>query len=279
MNRWAMNRWLLPLLLAASPALAQPAIPDALRGAWFAGACAAPTATLYTTARAAVRLPHEGPARLLRFQSIGQQGEWFVGTAGGPEAPRLLLRAAGAALETAEPDAKLRDDLLPGESPRTSWRRCEAPPAGIAVRHGEGFAFLGTIETLEAACAGPFPRCAEALVAAADISGDRLVTAAEIARLLRGAAWVAAVQEGGTADTVLAVEGAGLVGGVLAARLLIESLDFDGDGRLSAAEIAQDRGALPAGGGAAAGRPLRFEALGAAAGFLRGLVEGIAGAR
>jgi hypothetical protein len=274
-----MIRWLLPLLLASAPALAQPAIPEALRGAWFAGACAAPSATLYATARAAVRLPHEGPARLLRFQSVVEQGGWVVGTAGGAEAPRLMLRAEGAGLETAEPEAKLRDDRLPGDSPRTLWRRCDAPSAAIALRHGEGFAFLGTLEVVEAACAGPFPRCAEALVAAADVSGDRLVTAAEIARLLRGAAWVAAVQEGGTADTVLAVEGAGLVGGILAARLLIESLDFDGDGRLSAAEIAQDRGALPAGGGTAAGGPLRFEALGAAAGFLRGLIEGIAGAR
>jgi hypothetical protein len=277
-----MMRWPLALLLAAAlarPALAQPALPEAMRGAWFAGGCAAPSATLYATARAVVRLPEEGPARLLRFESMAERAGWLVGTAAGAEAPRLLLRAEGAALETAEPDAKLRDDLLPGDSPRMAWQRCAAPPAAIAVRNGEGFAFLAALETLEAACAGPFGACAAALVAAADVSGDRLLSAAEIARLLRGAAWVAAVQEGGTTDTVLAVEGAGLLGGVVVARLLIEGLDFDGDGRLSVAEIAQDRAALPAGGGSAAGRPLRFEALGAAAGFLRGLVEGIAGAR
>lgn len=269
----------LALLLAATPALAQAGLPEAMRGAWFAGTCAAPSATLYATARAAVRLPEDGPARLLRFASIAGREGWMVGTAGGAEAPRLLLRATERGLETAEPDAKLRDDRLPGDTPRSAWQRCDEVPAAIAVRNGEGFAFLAALETLEAACAGPFARCAAALVAAADVSGDRLVSAAEIARLVRGAAWVAAVQEGGTTDTVLAVEGAGLLGGVVAARLLIESLDFDGDGRLSAAEIAQDRGTLPAGGGAAAGSPLRFEALGAAADFLRGLVEGLAGAR
>ncbi|MGK7869649.1 hypothetical protein [Falsiroseomonas sp. E2-1-a20] len=292
------------LLASTAPALAQPqpgrpapatpaapaaqGIPQPLRGAWFAGDCTEPTAVLVVTARSVARLDSEEPAHLFRFRGTRRLGGWTLGTAGGAEAPRLLLRAVGAGLETAEPDPKTRDDRLPGELEPESWRRCATPPLALAALHGEGAAFLGALEHMEAGCGPVAPgsgataaACAATIVAQADVSGDGRLSAAELARLARGAAWLAAVREGATPDLLSAAVGAGGLAGLLAARVLVESLDYDGDGRISAAELVQDRGALagPPGGplGNAAGSPLRLEGLAEGAGLVRGLAEGLFG--
>ncbi|MDO9503035.1 hypothetical protein [Falsiroseomonas sp.] len=277
--------WLRPLaaaLLLASAAQAetQPtpaAVPEALRGAWFTGACADPEAMLLLTARAAARLEAQEPARLYRFRQIRVQEGWTIGTAGGAEAPRLMLRPTAQGLETAEPEAKLREDRLPGDSVVAPWHRCPAPPVALAAVHGEGAAFLAALEHLEEGCGSGTPgACAAAIVAQADVSGDGRLSVAELARLLRGAAWVVAVQEGATQDGVAAAVGAGGLAGILAARLLMESLDYDGDGRISAAELAQDRVGFATAPGTAAGRPLRMDGVTEGAGMLRGLLEGLA---
>ncbi len=265
-------------LAAMQPVSAQTeaALPEAQRGAWFAGDCADPRGMLVVTARSVARVDAEAPARLFRLAATRTTESWTIGTATGAEAPRILLRNAGDSLETAEPDAKTRDDRLPGATPVASWRRCPAPPPVLAALHGEGAAFLAIVEHLEAGCASGTPGvCAQAIVAQGDVSGDGLLTTAEVARLARGAAWLGAVQEGGTQDVIAAAVGAGAVAGILAGRVLLESLDYDGDGRLSAAELAQDRAAFAAAPGNAAGRPLRVEGLTEGAGMLRGLFEGL----
>lgn len=264
-------------VLAAAPAAAQ-GVPEALRGSWAQGACAAPTAILHVTARSAARLPAEGEARLFRFRTLRMQGEWSVGVGGGAEAPRLMLRANGDALDSAEPDAKTRDDHLPGGAPVTRWRRCATPTPGFALLHGEGIAFLGALERLEAACQGDAARdCVAALVTEADVSGDGALSVAEIARLLRGAAWAMAAQDGAGPAALAAASAVGGMAALAAARLLVESLDYDGDGRLSAAELAQDRTRFPDATGSAAGQPVAIEALATGAGLLRGLLERLAG--
>ncbi|WP_198372564.1 EF-hand domain-containing protein [Roseomonas rosulenta] len=264
------------LLLAAGPAAAQ-GIPEVLRGTWAQGACAVPTDLLHLTARNLVRLPADGPARLVRLRSLRALGDWTLGTGAGAEAPRVLLRAAGDALETMEPDAKLRDDRLPGDTPVRRWQRCTVPPPGLAALHGEGLAVLGALERLEAACQeGAAPPCLAALVAVGDVSGDGKLGVAEVARLLRGVAWAMAAQDAGTPEALATAVGLGSIAALAAARLIVDGLDFDGDGRLSAAELAQDRAAWPSGGGAAAGRPVVIEALGEGAGLLRALLERLA---
>lgn len=281
--------WLAVGLFLASfvaSAQAQPAaagVPENLRGAWFAGICADPEAMLLVTARAAARLEADAPAHLFRFRQIRAQGGWIIGTAGGAEAPRLMLRPAPAEgpenprLETVEPEAKLRDDRLPADSPLTLWRRCAAPPVALAAVHGEGAAFLAALEHLEEGCGNGTPgACAAAIVAQADVSGDGLLSVAELARLLRGAAWLAAVQEGATQDVIAGAVGAGGLAGILSARLLMESLDYDGDGRISAAELRQDRVGFAIAPGTAAGSPLRLDGVSEGAGMLRGLLEGLA---
>jgi hypothetical protein len=267
---------LLLLLLPGVPALGQ-AVPEPLRGAWFAGDCADPQAMLVLTGRSAARLEAEAAARLFRFQDSRALEGYTLGVGTGAEAPRLMFRAAPEGLETIEPEAKTRDDRLPGDAAVQVWRRCEAPPAALALLHGEGIAFLAAFEHLEEACGGSSPgACAEAIIRQGDVSGDGALTAAELARLMRGAAWMLAVQEGATQDTLVASVGAGALGGILAARLLVESLDYDGDGRISLAELLQDRGAAFArAAGTPGGRPLRVDGLAEGAGMLRELMDGL----
>ncbi|MFB9971378.1 hypothetical protein ACFFMP_15775 [Pseudoroseomonas cervicalis] len=260
---------------AAAPAPLLP-VPAALRGARFSGECASPRAMLQVTARAVARLPADGPARLIRFAETRRQQEWHVGTGRGAEAPRILLRGDANALETAEPDAKLRDDRLPGETPLQSWRRCPGPPLSFAALHGEGLAFLGALEGLEAACGAPgasTAQCVAALVAAGDVSGDGLLSVAEIARLVRGLTWVLAAAEDASPENVLAAGGGGLLAGVAIARFAMESLDYDGDGKLSAAELGQDRAGFTRALGAEAGRPLRLEGVQEGVTVLRSLLD------
>lgn len=263
----------------APPAAAQ-AVPEPMRGAWFAGECADPQAMLLLTGRSAARVEATAPGRLFRFRETREIAGWTLGIGTGGEAPRLLLRSAGEGLESVEPDPKLRDDRLPGDGPPVAWRRCQAAPPALAALHGEGTAFLAALEHLELGCGSGTPgACAAAIIAQGDVSGDGLLSPAELARLARGAAWVAAVQEGTTQDIIAAAVGAGAVAGIVAARLLVESLDYDGDGRLSAAELGQDRVAFGAAAGTPAGRPLRIEGLAEGAGMLRGLVEGLMNTR
>ncbi|MBR0646229.1 EF-hand domain-containing protein [Plastoroseomonas hellenica] len=269
---------LLALLLPGA-ALAQApatAIPEPMRGNWTDGDCARPAAVLHVTPRAAVRLPAEGAGRLLRFAAIARHEDWVLGTADGAAAPRLLLRMRGDALETVEPEAKTRDDALPGPAALQLWRRCPQWPPALVAQHGEGIAFLGMLERVEAACGEGMGAagCLAALYRAADISGDGLLSAAELARLFRGAAWIAAVEE--PADERPALQGLTAAAALLLARGVVESLDYDGDGRLSLAELAQDRGGLPESGGTAEGHPLPLIGLTEALGALRAVVSGAA---
>ena len=272
-----MKRLLVLLLMAAAPAAAQ-GIPEPMRGTWAQGECTAPEALLHVTGRSLARLPAEGAAKLVRFRSLRGQDGWTLGIGGGAEAPRVMLRSAGDGLETVEPDAKTRDDRLPGGAPVMRWSRCATPPPVLALLHGEGLAFLGAMERIEAACqGGTAPACLAAVVAVGDVSGDGLLGTAEIARLLRGAAWALAAQDGGAPDMLAAAAGLGGFAALAAARLMVEGLDYDGDGRLSAGELGQDRAAFPPGTGDATGRPLALESLAEGAGLLRGLVERLVG--
>jgi hypothetical protein len=286
-----LHAWLAAALLGLATPLATGAahaqgqaqeagVPQALRGAWYAGDCGDPAAMLVLTGRAAAQIDAEAPARLLRFRELRTVSGWTLGTAVGAEAPRLLLRSAAEGLETLEPDAKLRDDRLPGDASPAIWRRCPATPPALAALHGEGVAFLAALEHLEAACATGAPgACATAIVEQGDVSGDGKLSPAELARLVRGAAWVLAAQEGATQDVLLGAVGAGTLGGLLAGRLLVESMDYDGDGRLSAAELGQDAAAFARATGTAAGQPLRTQGLTEGAGMLRALIDGLMNSR
>ncbi len=245
------------ITLAALPAAAQ-GIAEPLRGAWFQGDCSAPRAMLHVTARSAAQVPAEGAARLQRFARIRAVGDWTILQPAGADAPRTALRAAaGGALELTEPEAKTRDDRLPGGAPVQRWQRCASVPPAIAARHGEGVAMLGGLEALEAGCATA-ANCTVALLRIGDVSRDGLLSTAELARVLRGLLWVQAVQDGADATT-LGHDAAGRA--LMSARAIVAGHDYDNDGKLSPTELAQDGIAFGAATGTAEGSPAAIATL------------------
>ena len=105
-----------------------------------------------------------------------------------------------------------------------------------------------------------------------------MLSLAEVARLARGAAWIVAVQQGRAVDAGTAAT-AGRTA-LAAARTVVESLDFDGDGRLSLAELAQDRAGFGAATGTAQGQPLiGVQGAGAGLAALQAMLESAIAAR
>jgi hypothetical protein len=276
-------------LLLALPAAAQPqppaqppgTIPAAAQGLWANGQCGDPAALLFLTGRYWALLPKEGPQELWRVERTLAQGAFTLAVADDAEQTRLILRPDGTRLETRTPGAKQPDDAIPGDAPATQWARCPSLPAPLAGLHGEGLSFLGALDGLEAACAAGEPGgCIAAVFAWADVTRDGVLSAAEIARLVRGATHMAMLATGTELDTLAGAIGAGALGGILGAYGLIASYDYDNSGTLSQAELLQDRSPMPGLSGPAAppstaapGPPLGGAALAGQLGALRTLLD------
>jgi hypothetical protein len=119
-----------------------------------------------------------------------------------------------------------------------------------------------------------------AIFAWADVTRDGVLSPAELARLVRGATHMAMLATGAELDQLATAIGAGALGGIVAAQLLIQSYDYDGSGSLSQAEMLQDRSPMPGIAGpaappatAVAGPPLAGAALVGQLGALRALLD------
>ncbi|MCU0889220.1 MAG: hypothetical protein MUC64_14645, partial [Rubritepida sp.] len=246
--------------LLALPAFAQApqpqppgTIPVAAQGLWANGQCSDPAALLFLTGRYWALLPKEGPQEMWRVERTLAQGGFTLAVADDAEQTRLILRPDGARLETRTPGPKQPDDAIPGDAPATQWARCPSLPAPLAGLHGEGLSFLGALDGLEAACASGEPAgCIAAVFAWADVTRDGVLSAAEMARLVRGATHMAMLATGAELDSLAGGIGAGALGGILGAYALIASYDYDNSGTLSQAELLQDRSPMPGLSGPAA---------------------------
>lgn len=287
-----MNKHLLAALglLLSLPAAAQlTAFAPDLRGTWSLGDCTAPAALLQVTARGVARLPEAGAQQFSRFGRFVARDGWTLafstGAFGtGATQTRVLLRQrADGGLDLADPREKLLDEELPGDSPISSFTRCAAPPAAMTALHGEGLAFAGALDGIEAACtagaAAGQEACLAALLAHADVTRDGKLTVAEIARLARGAAWAVLTGEGVSLEELAAGIGAAGLAGIGLGHLMVASYDYDGDGRIAAAELLQDRAPVmggtppdPPAGPPVAGAPLLPPGQ---MGALRQLLEGL----
>ena len=234
-------------LVPATPALAQStAWPEALRGTWALGECNAPAVLLQVNARGIARLPETGDQRYTRLVRFVPAGDWMVGFGEGEQAPRLMLRARDGGLDLAEPPAKLLDSELPGTgTPVASFRRCATIGGALAALHGEGIALAAALDGLEAACDGELGAsdgCIAALMGFADVSKDGKLGTAELARLVRAVSWLILTSEGVPLEVLAGGVGASAGIGIAVAWLLVANYDYDGDSRLSPAEMTQDRG-------------------------------------
>ena len=269
-----MIRIVAALLLLGTAAVQAQDLPQALRGTWADGSCAAPGFALHVTARSVVQVRFHGEQRLWRARTVSDAGDWTVATAGGAEQPRLLLQRDTDALSFAQAEPKLRDDQLPGNPKPARLVPCPGLPLPLAALHGEGVAFLQGLETLEPACGGDDAAgCVAAFMAYADVSRDERLAPAEVARALRGAAWTVQLA-GGTTEEAL---GAGIAvaagSSVIVARLFVEALDYEGRGSITAAALLQDRAPFPSAAAprSASATPLPLERLSESLGPLASL--------
>lgn len=230
------------LLIASAAPSARAAFPAEIAGLWVAGSCGEPVELLFVTRSAWARLDPQGTQVLKHAERFDRAGAFGLAVADDAEATRLLFRTAADGLVVRDAPAKLPDAALPGEGPDLAFRRCPSLPLGLAARHGEGFSFLAALEGIAEACAGDDGRaCVDRIWAWADVSGDGGLSVAEIARLVRGLAYVSALTAGTTAEELGKAVGAAGVGAIAGAWALLASVDYDGSGTVSRDELARDR--------------------------------------
>ena len=222
-------------------------VPDTLRGIWASPSCAAPEDTLVIYRSFYLWLGQEETALTGLAMPVTQTDNWtrLEESDGYPNFFQLL------------PDGKLRETFLPenaefDSSPKDDWQTtdyesCQGNlPRNEALLHGEATALLEVASNAQAVCQTDRQACASVLFAGIDVSGDGALSTAEIARLFRVAAYVAAVSEDEPAnnDELAGVMAASLPIGPLMASAMVNSFDYDNDGALSLAELSQDRGTL-----------------------------------
>lgn len=235
---------LLALLPAAT--LAE-SVPERLTGIWATPNCSSPQDTLAVykgfylwmgeqeTALTGLTMPDKQPEGWTRLEESDGYPNFF----------------------TVLPDGRLREAFLPdnadlASAPADDWQTTDyescnntLPPSQVLL-HGEPVAMLQVVSNAQSICQTDRQACASALFTGIDVSGDGNLSTAEIARLFRVAAYVAAVSEETPAsnDELAGVFAAGLPIGPLMASAIINSFDYDDNGVVSLAELSQDRGTL-----------------------------------
>jgi hypothetical protein len=259
--------------VALAPALPLPLVaaelPPGLAGTWSEGGCASDSR---------VRLVN--PLGILEFRTLA--GERQVQLALLQDVtPAPDGRSVTAVLESPTEERLFEQQLSFADDRLDGAVRCPMVPASLLLPFGEAVALFQAAGELQPLCAaGTDAACFSHAFARADLTGDGRLTLAELSRVLRGAAFFMgylaerqAIQPAG--PLVAPVAFAGWLGPPLI-RPLLEGSDYDADGMLSAAELAQDRaaGPLPLAGAA----PLRgardtLESLRALLGLAQAMAE------
>jgi hypothetical protein len=222
-------------------------VPDALTGIWATPNCTTATDTLVLYKGFYLWLGEDETALSGLSASDTQATDWT----------RLEEPDGYPNFFMVLPDGRLRETFLPDgapfvSNPTESWQTtdyescADALPRTKVLLHGEPVAVLKVVSSVHNLCQTDQQACANQLFAGLDISGDGKLSRAEIARVLRVTAYVAAVSEDDAAqnDDLAGISAASLPIGPLMASAIVNSFDYDNDGLLSLAELSQDRGTL-----------------------------------
>lgn len=211
---------------AALPSAAEP-VPERATGIWSAAECGENGLTVLVDANAALTFE----TREEQVAVAVAQAEWLAGS--------VVLTVEGEEGEL----------VLP---PLDSLHRCDALPVGFSIVFAESVTVFREIDKFKARCASDeasAAQCVALVFELIDVSKDGVFSKAELSRAVRAASffvgyWVS-VEE--SQDPFVPVEtlsvawfAASVLGPFVAANL-IDSYDFDGDGRLSPTELLQDR--------------------------------------
>jgi hypothetical protein len=257
--------------------------PDPFRGTWYAGRncdnvlsrvrLSGGSVTLATLARAqgdTTELLEEIPIEKRRAREIAVSGNglrFVVGTVDKEKVgdkdktgdkSKKGEKAAGRGFVSVLTDERTREERAEREPGRKLVTfRCDNPKAGGVDMplHTLFFRFVDALEDsiyrLQTVCRGGAQGCADGLVDFLDFNGDRRISPAELTRVLRSLAKLAVYNDLETspanedvmtgtisAEQILGVQVAAATVAPLVSRLIMENLDYDGDGFLSKEELA-----------------------------------------
>lgn len=224
--------------------------PEEYRGIWASPDCvAAESLSIYTAAD--TFYSSDGWVGLLPITSLETTGRLDRITIGWPVDQAItyfIERAEGDTLtEVYIPDDASMDALPEADWDRATYQMCDTVPAQFTLYYGEIVTWIEALPSLRAGCAeGAGNGCLEAVWRLGDVSGDGLLSLAELSRILRILTQAAAISHEDGAETEelgMATLGSVLVA-PLAGNLILASLDYDDDGRLSPEELLQDRANL-----------------------------------
>lgn len=122
-------------------------------------------------------------------------------------------------------------------------QQCADLPATLSALHGEAVSFFLQTDDLIAACEESGQACLETFFEHADIANTGGLNEADLSRLIRIGGNFGVIGSDGEAtfDDIAISQAVSIPLAPLAASLLIRGFDYDADGQLSIAEIAQDR--------------------------------------
>ncbi len=225
-------------------------MPEEYRGIWASPDCAAAESlSIYTAGD--TFYSGDGWVGLLPIaglETVGGYDRITIGHFADQVFVYFLQRAEdGTLTEYYTPDDASADALPEADWDQATFQKCDAVPAQFTLYYGEILTWIEALPSLRAGCAeGSETGCLEAVWGLGDVSGDGLLSLAELSRILRiltQAAAIAHEDGASTEDLGMATLGTVLTA-PLAGHLILASLDYDDDGRLSPEELLQDRASL-----------------------------------
>ena len=243
-----MKRLLFTWLITILPTLGlAQEVPESLRGIWAAPSCAAPEDTLVIHRGFYLWVAPEEVFLIGVQATPTDDGRWVRLSQANGYPMYLKLLADGTLRESYMPS-----DAPMNQEPTEQWETedyvpCHQTLPGVhALLHGEAVAMFAVMDQVYGRCAQDRAACAQTLFDGVDVSGDGQLSPAELARLFRVLAYVAAVGSQGPTKhkDLAALMASSLPLAPLLASAIVKSFDYDNDGLLSMQELSQDRGSL-----------------------------------
>jgi len=219
-------------------------VPKEFRGTWAYPSCEQPVETVLLYHRAYLWIGSRGTE--LRGVSLAkaQPADWTRVEDSNGTPYFFKLNSPDKLAETFLPRGATKQ-----ASPTKDWgsvvyESCKGQlPAELVLLHSEPVWLLDLIEEVAPWCSTDRPRCVKALFDALDISGDGNLSKAEIARIVRIGAYLAAVSgdEYPSTEQLSGVTLAAIRMGPTISGAIIDSFDYDNNGGVSLQELSLNR--------------------------------------
>jgi hypothetical protein len=153
-----------------------------------------------------------------------------------------LLSAWTQAFSTQQ-DLSRQPDSPPSSLQIFTSKRCDRLPPDVYLLFAEGIKYMQLASIVKDKCTADGGDCLKSVFAFVDVSGDKRLSVAEIARAIRifTFAAVAANPQGASQQDIAGALSIAMILGPPIASAIINGSDYDGDGQLSLDELFYDR--------------------------------------